>query len=92
MKFMTIESTGVPGNTRSDIDYTVKSRFSTISNSKKVIGVFSPDASGNHTNIAIGEGSIWVAATNGDIETGDYLTSSPIPGISQRQNGTQLQN
>lgn len=89
---MTIESTGVPGNTKTDTDYTVKSLLTTLSHSKKVIGVLSPDPSGNHTNIALGEGSIWVALTNGDIETGDYLTTSPIPGIAQRQDSGQLQN
>jgi hypothetical protein len=28
---------------------------------------------------------MWVTNTNGDIEAGDYITSSDIPGCGQRQ-------
>jgi len=34
---------------------------------------------------ALGEGRMWVTNKNGDIEAGDYITSSDIPGYGQRQ-------
>jgi len=34
---------------------------------------------------ALGEGRMWVTNTYGDIEAGDYVTSSDIPGYGQRQ-------
>ncbi len=34
---------------------------------------------------ALGEGRMWAAAINGEIEAGDYITSSGIPGYGQRQ-------
>jgi hypothetical protein len=41
---------------------------------------------------SIGEGSIMVSNFNGNIENGDYLTTSPIPGIGMRQNSEFLAN
>jgi hypothetical protein len=34
---------------------------------------------------SIGEGRVWVSNINGEIELGDYITSSPIPGFGSRQ-------
>jgi hypothetical protein len=34
---------------------------------------------------ALGEGRMWVTNAKGDIEAGDYITSSAIPGYGQRQ-------
>ena len=35
---------------------------------------------------SVGEGSIWVTNINGNIENGDYITSSIIPGYGKKQN------
>jgi hypothetical protein len=34
---------------------------------------------------AVGEGAVWVSDYNGILENGDYITSSPIPGIGMKQ-------
>jgi len=34
---------------------------------------------------ALGEGRVWVTNMNGDIEVGDYITTSSVPGYGQRQ-------
>jgi hypothetical protein len=34
---------------------------------------------------ALGEGRVWVTNINGDIEAGDAITSSAIPGYGQKQ-------
>lgn len=41
---------------------------------------------------AVGEGGIWVSNKNGNLENGDYITSSTIPGYGQRQNDDILRN
>jgi hypothetical protein len=39
-----------------------------------------------------GEGSIWVSNYNGNLENGDYITTSPIAGIGMKQDSEQLCN
>ena len=39
---------------------------------------------------ALGEGRVWVTNINGDIEAGDAITSSDIPGYGQRQDDDLL--
>jgi hypothetical protein len=39
---------------------------------------------------ALGEGRVWVTNINGDIEAGDAITSSAIPGYGQRQSDDLL--
>lgn len=39
---------------------------------------------------ALGEGRVWVTNRNGDIEAGDYITTSAIPGYGQRQDDDLL--
>jgi hypothetical protein len=34
---------------------------------------------------SLGEGAIWVANTNGNVVSGDYITTSHLPGYAQRQ-------
>jgi hypothetical protein len=34
---------------------------------------------------ALGEGRVWVTDMNGEVEAGDYITTSSIPGYRQRQ-------
>lgn len=40
----------------------------------------------------LGEGAIWVSNINGNIENGDYICSSLIPGYGKRQNSEFLVN
>jgi hypothetical protein len=39
---------------------------------------------------ALGEGRVWVCSMNGNIEAGDYITTSYLPGYGQRQNDDLL--
>ena len=41
---------------------------------------------------SVGEGAIWVTNINGPLESGDYITTSTIPGYGQRQNDDILHN
>ena len=41
---------------------------------------------------AVGEGGIWVCNANGEIENGDYITSSDVPGYGQKQDDDLLHN
>jgi hypothetical protein len=41
---------------------------------------------------SLGEGGIWVCNDNGDIENGDYITSSSIPGIGMKQDTPFMTN
>jgi hypothetical protein len=41
---------------------------------------------------SLGEGGIWVSDKNGNLEAGDYITSSIIPGYGQKQNSEFLAN
>ncbi len=41
---------------------------------------------------ALGEGRVWVCNSKGDIEAGDYLTTSSVPGYGQKQEDDLLHN
>jgi len=41
---------------------------------------------------AVGEGRVWVCNSKGDIEAGDYLTTSSVPGYGQKQEDDLLHN
>ena len=41
---------------------------------------------------AIGEGGIWICNINGNLENGDYITTSEIPGIGMKQDDDLLHN
>ena len=41
---------------------------------------------------SLGEGGIWVSDKNGNLESGDYITSSSIPGYGQKQDSEFLAN
>lgn len=41
---------------------------------------------------SVGEGCIWVISENGNIESGDYITSSSVPGYGMLQNDNHLYN
>jgi hypothetical protein len=39
---------------------------------------------------SLGEGAIWVVNTNGSLESGDYVTTSNVPGYGMKQNYDEL--
>ena len=41
---------------------------------------------------ALGEGALWVTNYNGNISNGDYICSSPIPGLARKQDDNRLWN
>ena len=41
---------------------------------------------------SLGEGAIWITNKNGHLESGDYITTSKIPGYGQKQNEEYLAN
>ena len=41
---------------------------------------------------SLGEGAIWVSNKNGSMESGDYITTSSIPGYGQKQDSEFLAN
>ena len=41
---------------------------------------------------SVGEGAIWVSNKNGTFESGDYITTSSIPGYGQKQDSDSLKN
>jgi hypothetical protein len=41
---------------------------------------------------SIGEGAMWVANTNGNLVSGDYITTSNIAGYGQKQDSDSLKN
>ena len=41
---------------------------------------------------SVGEGAIWVVNTNGNLESGDYITTSNIAGYGQKQDDDLLHN
>jgi hypothetical protein len=41
---------------------------------------------------SIGEGAVWVSNKNGSLESGDYITTSDIPGYGEKQDSVFLAN
>lgn len=41
---------------------------------------------------ALGEGRVWVCTANGEVNLGDYITTSAVPGYGQRQDDDLLRN
>jgi len=41
---------------------------------------------------SVGEGAIWVSNKNGSLESGDYITTSDIPGYGEKQDDDILHN
>ena len=75
-----------PERPRQD-DYDV--RPSSRAYDKKVFGVYAgkrPDAENNHSIYAVGDGHILVTSQGGNIESGDYLTTSGKVGHAMKQN------
>jgi hypothetical protein len=60
-------------------------------NFNNFVGVFEKDK--NRLDIqGIGEGAIWVCNENGNLENGDYITSSSSAGYGMKQNDDILHN
>ncbi len=78
------------------LDNIVECQLSTKLQDKRVYGVYAGDEMVNGRQIAhcaaVGEGSILVVTINGEPENGDYLCSSPIPGLAQLQPDDLLHN
>lgn len=71
----------------------VKAAVSTQESDVRVYGVYGgTNKDGYDYVLALGTAFIWVTPTNGDIEIGDYLESSPIRGLAQKQHGRLLLN
>jgi hypothetical protein len=41
---------------------------------------------------SIGEGGIWICDINGNVENGDYITTSIVPGYGMKQDDDLLRN
>jgi hypothetical protein len=78
------------------LDNIVECQLSTCVMDKRVYGVYAGDELVNGRQIAhcaaVGEGSILVATVTGEPENGDYLCSSPVPGLAQLQSDDLLHN
>ena len=62
-------------------------------NEKKIFGVINSYIDDDMYIVnSLGEGGIWVTNINGDIENGDYITSSCIPGYGCKQMSDMLHN
>lgn len=83
-------------NKLSFLDTIVECSVSNKANDKKVYGVYANSeiimGKEIHSVAAIGEGQILVCNYAGELENGDYVTSSPIPGIGQKQSDDILRS
>jgi carbonic anhydrase/acetyltransferase-like protein (isoleucine patch superfamily) len=84
----------VSNSTKIDIN---NSEFNTILSNKMndstVFGVISKHINSNNYIInSLGEGAIWVSNITGDVQNGDYISSSSILGYGCKQQTTTLHN
>ena len=62
-------------------------------NDSTVFGVISKHTDSNNYIInSLGEGAIWVSNITGDIQNGDYISTSPILGYGCKQQTSTLHN
>ena len=72
--------------------------LSTRQNDKTCFGVMSCKPFDEYTEKrfcvvnSLGEGAIWVVNTNGNLEAGDYITTSNVTGYGQKQDDDILRN
>ena len=62
---------------------------------KSGIGIITQDKEIGDNRVivnSLGEGGIWVADTNGNVASGDFMTTSHLPGYAQRQDDDILRN
>ena len=67
----------------------------TTRSQKSGIGIITQDKEIGDNRVivnALGEGGIWVADTNGNVASGDFMTTSHLPGYAQRQDDDILRN
>ena len=75
-----------------------KSVFGVISNKIETLNLSSlkEDLGAKYENYvqinSLGEGAIWVSNIKGNLENGDYITTSIIPGIGEKQDSDILHN
>jgi cytoskeletal protein CcmA (bactofilin family) len=65
--------------------------YSNKESDKRAFGVIS-QTSGNLLVNSLGEGAIYISNINGNIENGDYITTSNIPGVGMKQADDILHN
>jgi len=82
----------------------MRTKLTTERQDKTIFGVFSGISPPGHnfkgfdnkkiavSVNALGEGMILVTDTNGNIENGDYIQSSPLPGLGEKQDDDILHN
>ena len=59
----------------------------------RIVGVFHKESGDNRVYInSIGEGGVWVVNTNGNLEAGDYITTSNVSGYGMKQTSEFLAN
>ena len=83
-----------------DLDKSVYGVISNIEENNKreyisgiLVSNFNKEKGDNRTIInSVGEGAIWVSDKNGNLESGDYITSCTIPGYGMKQNDDILHN
>ena len=57
------------------------------------VTIFDKELGDDRTFInSVGEGAIWVSNKNGPLESGDYITTSDIPGYGEKQDDDILHN
>ena len=60
---------------------------------KAVFGVVSKIHDDGDINVnSVGEGAIWICDTDGNVENGDYICSSAVPGFGMKQDSDFLMN
>lgn len=89
-KYMVLESTGEHLESHGQC---VKTKLSNKEKSKRIIGVYGgKTASGTDMVLCIGTGFIWVKNEGNNINVGDYLCSSNIPGYAVKQEDDKVRN
>ena len=53
---------------------------------------FERDLDGRIRVNSVGEGGLWVCNDNGNLENGDYITTSDVPGYGMKQDETMMMN
>tara|TARA_R110002073_G_scaffold174062_1_gene331246 strand:+ start:3440 stop:5998 length:2559 start_codon:yes stop_codon:yes gene_type:complete len=60
-------------------------KLTSIENDKSVFGVVNARITNDLTINSLGEGALWVCNSNGNLENGDYISSSRVAGYGQKQ-------
>ena len=61
--------------------------------SGRIVGAFYKESGDNRVYVnSLGEGGVWVVNTNGNLEAGDYITTSNVSGYGMKQTSEFLAN